>query len=91
MGQTGYPVIFDVTHSLQSPGGAGGKSGGCREFAFPLARAAVATGCSGLFIETHPDPSHAKSDATTQVPLSDMRTLLSQIRESDHTMRRILA
>ncbi|RMH71523.1 MAG: 3-deoxy-8-phosphooctulonate synthase [Gemmatimonadetes bacterium] len=81
MAQSEYPVIYDATHSLQSPGGAGGKSGGHREFALPLARAAVATGCQGLFVETHPDPATAKSDAATQLPLNQMESLLHQVRD----------
>lgn len=81
MARSGYPVIYDATHSLQSPGGAGGKSGGHREFALPLARAAVATGCDGLFVETHPEPDNAKSDAATQIPLNQMETFLHQVLE----------
>jgi 2-dehydro-3-deoxyphosphooctonate aldolase (KDO 8-P synthase) len=89
MKQTGFPVIFDVTHSLQSPGGAHGKSGGDRAYAFPLARAAVATGCDGLFVETHPDPDNAKSDAATQLPLSGMKEFLINILEIDNAMGRL--
>lgn len=70
------PVVFDATHSIQEPGGLGHASSGEREFAPVLARAAMAAGADGLFIETHPDPSKAKSDAACQIPLSDMPKLL---------------
>ena len=70
------PLVFDVTHSLQLPGAAGGVSGGRPEFAGTLARAACAAGCDALFIETHPDPPSALSDARSMVPLSELRTLL---------------
>ncbi len=73
------PVIFDVTHSVQRPGGAGGKSSGNREFAPYLAKAAVAAGVDGLFIETHPDPTAALSDGPNMIPLSEMRDLLEQL------------
>jgi 2-dehydro-3-deoxyphosphooctonate aldolase (KDO 8-P synthase) len=67
MAETGWPVVYDATHSLQQPGGE--TSGGQREFAFPLMRAALACGVDGLFFEAHPDPAHALSDAETQLPL----------------------
>jgi 2-dehydro-3-deoxyphosphooctonate aldolase (KDO 8-P synthase) len=70
------PVVFDATHSVQSPGGAGGASGGQRELAYPLARAAVAVGVDALFIETHPDPANALSDGATMVPLAGLRAVL---------------
>jgi 2-dehydro-3-deoxyphosphooctonate aldolase (KDO 8-P synthase) len=76
----GYPVIFDVTHSLQLPGGLGSASGGQREFAGSLARAAVGAGVEGLFVEVHPDPSRALSDASTMIPLGEMETLLRQTK-----------
>ncbi|MEO0794210.1 MAG: 3-deoxy-8-phosphooctulonate synthase [Verrucomicrobiota bacterium] len=76
MGQWGHPVIFDATHSVQIPGGAGGKSGGQREFVFPLARAALAAGANGLFMETHPQPDTAISDAQSQVPLDALENEL---------------
>jgi len=75
----GYPVIFDATHSVQLPGGAGDKSSGQREFVAPLARAAVATGCEGLFMEVHPDPEKALSDGPNMVPLAAVRGLLEQV------------
>jgi 2-dehydro-3-deoxyphosphooctonate aldolase (KDO 8-P synthase) len=79
MRRLGYPVIFDATHSVQLPGGAGDKSSGEREFVAPLARAAVAAGCEGLFMEVHPDPDHALSDGPNMVPLAQVRDLLEQI------------
>lgn len=78
MKELGYPVIFDATHSLQLPGGLGHCTGGQREFILPLSRAAIACGCNGIFAETHPDPDHAKSDATTQIPLSQFPSFLEQ-------------
>lgn len=79
MRRLGYPVIFDATHSVQLPGGAGAHSSGQREFVAPLARAAIATGCEGLFMEVHPDPDKALSDGPNMVPLAQVRTLLEQI------------
>ena len=79
MRRLGYPVIFDATHSVQLPGGAGTKSSGQREFIAPLARAAVAAGCEGLFMEVHPDPDKALSDGPNMVPLAQVRALLEQI------------
>jgi 2-dehydro-3-deoxyphosphooctonate aldolase (KDO 8-P synthase) len=76
----GYPVIFDVTHSLQLPGGEGNRSGGQREFAAPLARAAVAAGVDGLFIETHPDPNRALSDGPNMIPLAEVEGFLNQTK-----------
>jgi 2-dehydro-3-deoxyphosphooctonate aldolase (KDO 8-P synthase) len=76
----GYPVIFDVTHSLQLPGGEGNRSGGQREFAAPLARAAVAAGVDGLFMEVHPNPGQALSDASTMIPLHETEKLLRQVQ-----------
>ncbi len=78
MKQFGSPVIFDATHSVQRPS-QNGKSGGTREFIAPLARAAVAVGIDGLFIETHPDPAHAKSDAASQLPLHELEGLLDSL------------
>jgi len=75
----GFPVIFDATHSVQRPGGLGTYSGGDRQFVLPLARAAAAVGIDGLFVETHPDPSRARSDAATQIPLGEMPALIEQV------------
>lgn len=74
------PVIFDVTHSVQQPGGQGGSSGGQREFASYLARAAAASGVDGFFIETHPDPSQAKSDGPNLIPLHEMESFLKMLK-----------
>ena len=78
MRQNGFPTIFDATHSVQLPGAAGGKSGGQREFVPPLAKAALAAGADGLFIETHPDPAHAISDGPNMIPLAELPLLLKQ-------------
>ena len=83
MARTGAPVIFDATHSVQEPGGLGGASGGKREFVPVLARAAVAVGCAGVFIETHDDPDHAPSDGPNMVPLGDLGALLSALKAID--------
>jgi 2-dehydro-3-deoxyphosphooctonate aldolase (KDO 8-P synthase) len=72
MRANGFPTVFDATHSVQLPGAAGGKSGGQREFAEPLARAALAAGADGLFIETHPDPENALSDGPNMIPLREL-------------------
>jgi len=77
----GYPVIFDATHSVQLPGGGGDRSGGQREFAPVLARAALAAGASGIFIETHPRPDRALSDGPNMIPLIEMRALLRGLRK----------
>ena len=75
------PVIFDATHSVQRPGqGAGGSSGGAREFIPPLSMAAIAAGANGLFLETHPDPDHAPSDGPNMLPLSELAALLDRAR-----------
>jgi 2-dehydro-3-deoxyphosphooctonate aldolase (KDO 8-P synthase) len=75
----GCPVIFDATHSVQQPGGRGSSSGGQREFVAPLARAAVAVGVDGLFLEVHPDPENALSDGPNMVPLHRLERLLEQL------------
>lgn len=80
MAATGYPVIFDATHSVQQPGGLGGASGGQREFVRPLARAAIAVGVAGVFMETHPDPDNAPSDGPCMVPLAEMKALLTELK-----------
>ena len=74
-------VIFDATHSVQLPGGMGNRSGGQREFAFPLARAAVAVGCDGIFMETHPNPEEALSDGPNQIPLKDLEFIVEALLE----------
>ena len=80
---TGAPVIFDATHSVQQPGGKGTSSGGQREFVPVLARAAVAVGVAGLFIETHPDPDSAPSDGPNMVPLREFEALLKRLMDFD--------
>ncbi len=87
MAETGYPVMFDATHSVQFPGGAGTSSGGQREFVPPLARAAVAVGISALFIETHPDPDNAPSDGPNMVPLGEMAGLLERLKQLDEVVK----
>jgi 2-dehydro-3-deoxyphosphooctonate aldolase (KDO 8-P synthase) len=79
MRDLGCPVIFDATHSVQQPGGRGTSSGGQREFVAPLARAAVAVGVDGLFMEVHPDPENALSDGPNMVPLHRLEELLEQL------------
>jgi 2-dehydro-3-deoxyphosphooctonate aldolase (KDO 8-P synthase) len=83
MAETGYPVIFDATHSVQQPGGQGTSSGGERRFAPILARAALAVGCAGLFIECHEDPDHAPSDGPNMIPLREMQGLLTKLMAYD--------
>ena len=87
MRETGAPVVFDATHSVQLPGGQGTSSGGQREFVPVLARAAVAVGISGLFMETHPDPAKALSDGPNAVPLKHMRALLEQLLALDRVVK----
>lgn len=87
MKQTGYPVIFDATHSVQLPGGAGGSSGGQRHFVEPLARAAVAMRVAGVFIETHPDPDKALSDGPNMVPLYKMHGLMRRLTAIDDLVK----
>ena len=83
MAATGYPVVFDATHSVQQPGGQGTSSGGQREFAPILARAALAVGVAAVFIECHPDPDHAPSDGPTMIPLREMPALLARLAAFD--------
>lgn len=83
MAQTGYPVVFDATHSVQQPGGQGTTSGGQREFAPVLARAACAVGVSALFIETHQDPDNAPSDGPNMIPVDQMAQLIGTLRDFD--------
>ena len=87
MRNTGVPVVFDATHSVQLPGGQGSSSGGQREFVPVLARAAVAAGVSGIFMETHPDPSVALSDGPNAWPLGDMQSLLATLQTIDATIK----
>jgi len=88
MRATRCPVVFDATHSVQLPGGLGTASGGQREFVPVLARAAVAAGVAGIFMETHPDPAHAPSDGPNAWPLKRMRELLETLVELDRTVKR---
>jgi 2-dehydro-3-deoxyphosphooctonate aldolase (KDO 8-P synthase) len=88
MRETGCPVVFDATHSVQLPGGQGNSSGGQREFVPVLARAAIAVGVSGVFMETHPDPSKALSDGPNAWPLGKMRALLETMKELDAATKR---
>ena len=87
MRRTGCPVVFDATHSVQLPGGQGSSSGGQREFVPVLARAAVATGIHGLFMETHPDPAKAMSDGPNAWPLAQMPQLLEHLLTLDHAVK----
>jgi 2-dehydro-3-deoxyphosphooctonate aldolase (KDO 8-P synthase) len=83
MARTGYPVVFDATHSVQQPGGQGTSSGGQREYAPILARAALAVGCAAIFMETHPDPNHAPSDGPNMIPLAQMPAVLARLKAFD--------
>ena len=83
MAATGYPVVFDATHSVQQPGGQGTTSGGQREFAPVLAHAAVAVGVSALFIETHEDPDNAPSDGPNMIPIEEMKALIGNLARYD--------
>jgi 2-dehydro-3-deoxyphosphooctonate aldolase (KDO 8-P synthase) len=87
MRQTGYPVIYDVTHSLQLPGGLGTSSGGQREYIPPLARAGVAAGVDGLFMEVHPNPSEALCDGPNSQPLKEVGPLLEQLMALDRIVK----
>ena len=82
------PVVFDATHSVQLPGGANGATGGQREFIPVLARAAIAVGIAGLFMETHPDPDKAMSDGPNSVPLANMEALLERLLEIDAVIKK---
>jgi 2-dehydro-3-deoxyphosphooctonate aldolase (KDO 8-P synthase) len=83
MAETGYPVVFDATHSVQQPGGQGTSSGGERRFAPILARAALAVGCAAVFIECHPDPDRAPSDGPNMIPLREMASLVARLMAFD--------
>ncbi|MDY8109153.1 3-deoxy-8-phosphooctulonate synthase [Fulvimarina sp. 2208YS6-2-32] len=87
MAETGAPVVFDATHSVQQPGGQGGSSGGERRFVETLSRAAVAVGVAGLFIETHEDPDNAPSDGPNMVPLDRMPDLLTRLKALDDLVK----
>ena len=87
MRETGAPVVFDATHSVQLPGGQGTSSGGQREFVPVLARAAIAVGVAGVFMETHPDPAKALSDGPNAVPLKHMKALLEQLVSLDRVIK----
>ena len=87
MRETECPVIFDATHSVQLPGGMGNKSGGQREFVPTLARAAIAVGIAGIFMETHPDPDKALSDGPNSWPLGKMKELLELLKSVDQVVK----
>jgi 2-dehydro-3-deoxyphosphooctonate aldolase (KDO 8-P synthase) len=89
MARTGCPVIFDATHAVQQPGGQGTASGGDRTFVPVLARAAVAVGVAGVFIETHQDPDNAPSDGPNMVPLKDFEALVRELMAVDAVAKRI--
>jgi 2-dehydro-3-deoxyphosphooctonate aldolase (KDO 8-P synthase) len=89
MRETGCPVVFDATHSVQLPGGGGDKSTGQRQFVPVLARAAIAAGVAGIFMETHPDPDQAPSDGPNMWPLQKMRELLTVLKELDMTVKKL--
>lgn len=90
MRKFGYPVVLDATHSVQLPSSSGGQSGGEPEFIFPIARAGVAVGIDALFVETHPNPATALSDAASQLPLEQLESLISQVVAIDNTRRRVV-
>jgi 2-dehydro-3-deoxyphosphooctonate aldolase (KDO 8-P synthase) len=89
MARTGYPVVFDATHSVQQPGGQGGSSGGQREYAPVLARAALAVGVAAVFIETHPDPDRAPSDGPNMIPLVEMPALIARLKAFDRLAKSV--
>jgi 2-dehydro-3-deoxyphosphooctonate aldolase (KDO 8-P synthase) len=91
MARTGYPVVFDATHSVQQPGGQGSSSGGEREFAPVVARAALAVGVAAIFLEAHPDPDHAPSDGPNMIPLREMPAVLGRLRAFDQVAKAGLA
>src|SRR5205807_2560538 len=91
LAKTGAPVIFDATHSVQQPGGQGTSTGGQREFVPVLARAAVAVGIAGVFIETHQDPDTAPSDGPNMIPLKNLEALLVTLREFDRLAKAIIS
>ena len=87
MKRTGYPVIFDATHSVQQPGGLGDKSGGQREFVYPLAKAALSVGIAGIFMEVHPEPEKGLSDAANMIALNDMERYLKAFLKLDNLIK----
>jgi 2-dehydro-3-deoxyphosphooctonate aldolase (KDO 8-P synthase) len=89
MREFGFPVIFDATHSVQLPGGQGDRSGGERQFAPTLARAAVAAGAHGVFIETHPEPGNALSDGPNMIALAEMPKLIASLQKVHHAVRNV--
>ena len=89
MRESGFPVVLDVTHSLQLPGGEGNRTGGQPQYIFPITRAGVAVGVDGIFLETHPDPSKALSDASTQLALDQLESLLIQVKKIDLLRREL--
>lgn len=89
MGETGYPVVFDATHSVQLPGAAGDSSGGEKKYAPALARAAAAVGISALFVETHPNPPEALSDSATMIPLAKMEKFLQDVQAFDQLRKKL--
>lgn len=90
MRASGYPVVLDATHSVQLPGGEKTHSGGQPQFIFTIARAGVAVGCDALFVETHPNPSRALSDAASQLPLKRLGDLLKQVTAIDAARRKVV-
>jgi 2-dehydro-3-deoxyphosphooctonate aldolase (KDO 8-P synthase) len=88
MQRTGYPVVYDVTHSVQLPGGQGNSSGGQPQFIEPLARAGVAAGVDGIFLETHDNPAAARSDGPNALPLADLTALLLKLKGLNTVVRR---
>ena len=87
MAKSGYPIIFDATHSVQQPGGLGDKSGGQREFVSHLSRAAVAVGVAAVFIETHQDPDNAPSDGPNMIPFNELDTLVNKLVQIDKLIK----
>jgi len=87
MKETGYPVIFDATHSVQIPGGMGHKSGGQREFIMPLSKAAVAIGVAGIFVETHQDPDNAPSDGANMLKIDDLDNYIQELIKIDKLIK----
>ena len=87
MAETGYPIVFDATHSVQLPGNKNGSSGGQRKYVPSLASAACAVGIAALFIETHEEPDNAPSDGANMIPLSEMELLMSKVKTIDHLIK----